>query len=323
MRTFVLLLLAAPLWADPAALLKEGDVAFRKRRWAMASPLYEKAFAEAVAAKHKTIAVEASAQVARCWLLRNKSEQGVPWLEKSKALATKEDPVGWSRYLSVVGRYQWKDEKLKEATTTFVSMYEFCTRTRQFDRAVDAAHMVAITGTREQQITWAHKGIEAAEKGGQEGWLGPLWNNLGVTHQERGDWKSALDCYRKAREYHWRLGGEVNKLAADWAVAMALRETGAVEQAMQWLRPVLAWAERLDAEKPDRTHSEWVGLACRELGYAQMDQFKRDKRLERIVEARKLLKRAHTLLKNANMNEWDPKAWKELNERIAALKNPK
>jgi len=260
MRMLVLLLLAAPLWADPAALLKEGDAAFRKRRWATARPFYEQAYAEAMAAKQTTIAVEASAQVARCLLLRNKSEQGLPWLEKAKTLASEKDPVGWSRYLSVLGRYQWKDEKLAEATRTFISMYAFCLATKQFDRAVDAAHMVAITGKPEQQVVWAHKGIAAAEKGGHEGWLGPLWNNLGVTHQERGDWKSALECYRKARGYHWRLGGEVNKLAAE---------------------------------------------------------------LERVIEAQKLLKRAHTRLENANMNRWDPKAWKELNARIAALKNPK
>jgi len=323
MRILALLLLAGPLLADPAALLREADAAFRKRRWTPARALYEQAYQEAIEAKHRTIAVEASAQVARCYLLTKRANDGRPWLEKAKGLASESDPVGWSRYLSVLGRFYWKEEKLPDATRTFTAMYEFCVKTGQFDRAVDAAHMVAITGTAQEQIAWAKKGIAAAVKGGHEGWLGPLWNNLGVTHQELGDWKSALDCYRNAREYHWRLGTEVNKLAADWAVGMALRETGDVERSMQWLRPVLAWAERLDAEKSDRTHSEWVGLACRELGYAQMDQFKRDKRLERIVEAQKLLKRAHTLLKNANMHQWDPKAWKQLNERIAALKNPK
>ncbi|MHC4939630.1 MAG: tetratricopeptide repeat protein [Planctomycetota bacterium] len=291
-----------------STLLADGDRAFSQRDWPKAQAIYEKVYAKAT--DHPEFAVEAASQVARCLLLQGKKEDGRVWLAKAAKLVTQEMPKGYSRYLGVRGRFEWKDEKLEKATKTFEAMYAFCTKHELYGRAVDAAHMVAITGTPEQQLEWAHKGIEAAEKGKFDGWLGPLWNNLGVTYQEKGDWKKALECYRKAREYHWKHGREMNKLAADWAVAMALRETGEVEKAKQWLRPVLAWAERWYAEKPGPERGEWIGLACRELGYAMLE--------ENPAEAKKLLGRAKNRLEAARMAEWDPKAWKKLLDTLAS-----
>jgi tetratricopeptide (TPR) repeat protein len=286
-----------------ATLLADGDLAFQAREYEKAGQLYEKAFA--AADKQPDIAAEAAAQVARSYLIRGKKEEGRPWLAKAKALAKPTSPKAWSRYLGVRGRFEWKDEQRKEATATFREMYDFCSKHKLHGRAVDAAHMVAITGTPDEQLEWARKGIAAAERGRLEGWLGPLWNNLGVTYQERGDWKQALDCYRKARHYHWKVGREVNKLAADWAIGMALRETGAVDESKRWLRPVLAWAERWYAEKPGTQRGEWVGLACRELGYAYLAS-------DAGSEAKQLLMRAKKHLEAAKMAEWDPKAWKKL-----------
>jgi len=306
--------------AGAAALLADGDRAFRSRDYESATRLYERAFAEAEKENLAEVAAEAAAQAARGYLIRDRKEEGRPWLEKAKARANGELPKAWSRYLGVRGRFEWKDDRLDEATATFVAMYDYCEKHGLHDRAVDAAHMVAITGKPEQQVEWARKGIAAAEKGGLDGWLGPLWNNLGVTYQEKNDWKAALDCYRKARVYHWKTGGEVNKLAADWAVGMALRETGAIEESLQWLRPVLAWAERRHAEQPGAERGEWVGLACRELGYAELALSEKDGREARKADARKLLARAVEHLEAAGMPEWDAKAWARLVATLDRLK---
>jgi tetratricopeptide (TPR) repeat protein len=300
----VLLLIFASTATD---LLAEGDRAFGAREYEKATGIYARAFE--AAKEDPGIAAEAAAQVARGYLIRDLKEQGRPWLAKAKALATDKQPKAWSRYLGVRGRFEWQDKKLAEATATFQAMHAYCLEHELYDRAVDAAHMVAITGTPEQQVEWARKGIAAAEKGGFDGWLGPLWNNLGVTYQDRGDWKEALACYRKARVHHWKTGGELNKLAADWAVGMALRETGAVDESMRWLRPVLAWAERWHAEKPGTERGEWVGLACRELGYAYLARGED-------AEGKRLLERAKQHLAASKMEEWDPKAWKKLLESL-------
>jgi tetratricopeptide (TPR) repeat protein len=305
--------------AGARALLENGDAAFNERRYEAATGLYVKAHEQAKKEGDRSLAAEAAAQAARGYLIRGKKEEGRPWLAKAKEAADDSMPKAWSRYLGVRGRFEWKDEKLETATKTFEEMYAYCEKHGLHDRAVDAAHMVAITGTPEQQIEWARKGIAAAEKGKNDGWLGPLWNNLGYTYQERGEWKQALECYRKARHYHWKLGRELNKLAADWAVGKALRHTGEIEKAMCWLRPVLAWAERLYAEKPTESHAEWIGSACLELGFAQLDLYRKDHKNERLTEAIKLLRRALEIMDAAGMEKWDPKGWKELNEALASV----
>ncbi|MHC4952825.1 MAG: tetratricopeptide repeat protein [Planctomycetota bacterium] len=326
MRRIVLVLLTATVsvsaGSDPAAQLKEADDTFRQRKYEEATKLYESVFAAAEKAGNRSVAAEAAAMAARGYLIRDKKDEGRPWLVRAKERATHAEPKAWSRYLGVLGRFQWQDDNKPEATKTFVEMYHYCVAKKLHSRAVDAAHMVGITGTSEQQVEWAKKGIEAAEAGGLDGWLGPLWNNLGVTYQEKGDWKEALSCYRKARVYHWKVGSERNKLVADWAVGMALRESGEVKKAQQWLRPVLAWAERWHSERPGVERGEWIGLACRELGYAELDLYEKDRRKTRLAEARKLLKRAKKHLGAAKMAEWDKKAWKTLEDRLAELSKP-
>jgi tetratricopeptide (TPR) repeat protein len=172
---------------------------------------------------------------------------------------------------------------------------------------VDAANMVSITGTPEQQIQWGRKGIVAAEAGQVTGWLGPLWNNLGATYEELGRYEESLAAYRQAREYHWRYGDERNKLIADWAVGHAYRLQGDFEQAGRWLRPVLAWCERID-------ENEFTGWCCQELGEIALAQGRNQAALQYFI-------RAERCLKEEQMPDWDPEGYQELIEQIDRLRS--
>lgn len=296
-----------------AELLEQADATFSKREYAEATALFAKAAAAAEHEGNTQVLVESLAMTARGYLIREMKDEGRPWLARAEEKATADEPLGWSRYLGVRGRFEWQDDDKPTATATFREMYEYCLQHKLHDRAVDAAHMVAITGTPEQQIEWAVKGIRAAELGEMDGWLGPLWNNLGATHDDAGDYEKALDAYLKARHFHWKVGDELNKLAADWAVGKTYRRLGQHNKALAWLRPVLAWAERRHAEDPSTERGEWVGLACWDLGAIAAAKNQRD-------EATELLGRAHKLLEAAKMPDWDAKSWKEINDLIAGLK---
>ncbi len=314
----------APAAKETAAgLLAEGDQTFRTRKYAEATAIYKRAIGlaekerEAASDDAKAEAtatlVEALSMAARGHLIRKQAKEGLPYLERAKALASDAQPSGWSRYLGVRGRFEWQHEQDKaKATKTFEAMYAYCLEHELWSRAVDAAHMVAITGTPEQQVAWGRKGIEAAEKGGMDGWLGPLWNNLGNTYDELEQHDKALEAFKKAREYHWKGTGEYRKLVADWAVGMAYRKCRKWKEAKQWLRPVLAWAERRHAEEETAERGEWIGLACMELGLVA----KAEGRLE---AARRDLDRAHGFLKAVKMEAWHPAAWKELMDARKAL----
>lgn len=286
-------------------LLAEGDRVFRTREYAQATVLYEKAAVQAEKDRETSTLVEALSMAARGYLIREKGAAGRPFLERATTLARDTDAQGWSRYLGVRGRFEWKQGDKPRATKTFEAMYDYCWKRELWRRAVDAAHMVAIVGTSAEQLVWAQKGIAAAEKGEMDGWLGPLWNNLGNTYDELKRPKEALEAWIKARHYHWKVGSETNKLIADWAVGLGHRKVGDLQRALQWQRPVLAWAERRLAEKDEPERREWVALAQMQLGLIALAQ-------KRPREACALLAPAYKVLETAGMKKWHPAAWAEL-----------
>jgi len=293
-------------------LLVQGDEAFQSRNYTQAGEIYKLSAQQAEEEEHQHVLVEALAQVARSYLITDRKEEGRTWLERAEKAASPSVPLGWSRYLGVRGRFEWQDEDLEKATATFTEMYNYCLEHELHSRAVDAAHMVAITAPPEKQIVWASKGIWAAEKGDVEEWLGPLWNNLGWTYEDLGRHEESLDALLKAREYHWKLGGEMNKLIADWSVGHAYRMIGEHQAAAQWIRPVLAWSERLYDIEPSPEAAEWIGHSCRELGELALQRGEQQEALE-------YFRRAREKLEEAGMAEWDADGFDEFSQQIEKI----
>jgi len=288
------------------SLLQQADSVFQSRNYAAALEKYREALEQARSEFNRSVETEALAQVARMSLLLGNKEEGRNWLAQAAEKADDSDPMGWSRYLGVRGRFQWKDNDLAEARKTFDEMYVYCNTTGLWSRAVDAAHMIAIVSeSPEEQIEWGRRGIETAESGGEESWLGPLWNNLAGTYYDMKQFDNALSCYLKAREYHWQFSGETAKLFADYHVGMAYRMVGNADEAEKWLRPVLAWAERL------QNHSV-IGQALEDLAEIAVARGKTGEGLE-------MLKRARSEYKLAEFDQTWPQIWNNINKRIEQL----
>lgn len=291
---------------NPAALLQQADSTFQLHDYKTALAQYQAAADRARGEFNRSVEAEALAQMARMHLVLGDKDAGRDWLKKAESRAVESDPMAWSRYLSVRGRFEWKDNDLKSARQTFRDMYAFCTANSLWGRAVDAANMIAIVAeSPAEQIEWGRRGIETAEANGVESWLGPLWNNLAGTYFDGKQYDSALECYLKAREYHWQYSGEVAKLFADYHVGMTCRLLGKYDDAAKWLRPVLAWAERLD------NHSA-IGQACEDLGEIEAAQ-------GRTTSALEFLRRARDEYKLEGFDQSSPEIWTQINERIRAL----
>jgi len=285
------------------SLLKEADAVFQSRDYATALEKYKEVLEQARVEFNRSVETEALAQVSRMSLLLDKKEEGRSWLEQAAEKASDNDPMGWSRYLGVKGRFEWKDNDLTAARKTFDEMYVYCNTNGLWSRAVDAAHMIAIVAeSPQEQIEWGRRGIEAAESGGEESWLGPLWNNLAGTYYDIKQFDSALTCYLKAREYHWQFSGEVAKLFADYHVGMAYRMAGNPDEAEKWLRPVLAWAERL------QNHSV-IGQALQDLAEVAITR-------GQTAEGLEMLKRARSEYKLAKFDETWPEIFNDIDKRI-------
>ena len=284
-------------------ILKQADSLFQDRDVEAAFAAYDKAHQKAREEFNRPVEVEALAQMARLSLINGDSEQGEDWLDKARERADKSDPLGWSRFLGVEGRFEWKAGNIQAARETFEQMFEYCSAKSLWGRAVDAAHMVAIVAeSREDQIKWSHAGIEMAEAHGSNQWLGPLWNNLAGIYYDNKQYDSCLACYHKARDYHWQFSGETEKLFADYHVGMVYRLKGEFEKAESWLRPVLAWAERL------KNHSA-IGQTCEDLGEIELSRGNSSLGIL-------FLKRAkEEYQKNGFDKSW-PEIWDNINQRL-------
>lgn len=296
-------------------LLEHGDQKFSNREYSEAKLIYEQAVAVAQANNDNEATIQALSQVARCYLIQGKKEDGRIWLQQAEEIADVSQPAGWSRFLGVRGRFEWKDDKLETATDTFIQMYDYCMQYELHDRAVDAAHMVAITAKADQQIEWAYKGIAAAEAGDLDKWLGPLWNNLGWTYDELGRYKESLEALIKARFYHWKVSiSEQAKLVADWSVGHAYRTNGDNDTALAWIQPVLAWAQRRHTLNPTEDTAEWVGQAYKELAEIALTQSNPD---EALINFRL----AKQYLLESKMPEWGLKDFRKLEQQVAELED--
>lgn len=288
------------------SLLIQADGTFQTRDYKKALSQYQEVVEQARVEFNNPVEVEALAQVARMNLILGNKEEGRTVLAEAFERARESAPYGWSRYLGVKGRFEWQDDDLAAARRTFDEMYNYCTVNQLWGRAVDAAHMIAIVAeTPEEQIEWGRKGIEAAEANEIDSWLGPLWNNLAGTYYDIKELDSALECYLKAREYHWRHSGEVAKLFADYHVGMTYRHLADFDQAAQWLRPVLAWGERLE------NHSV-IGQACEDLGEVELAIGNRDSGME-------LLRKALSEYEKGGLDKSWPKIYNQLKARIKDL----
>ncbi len=287
-------------------MLEEADSVFQARDYKSALELYHKVSIKAKEEFNPSVDAEAMSQMARMNLILGNKDEGQVFLEEAGSIARESDPYGWSRYLGVKGRFEWQNSDLVKSRQTFDQMYNYCVVNSLWGRAVDAAHMIAIVADNfEDQLEWSMKGIEAAEANDQEKWLGPLWNNLAGTYYDKKQYDSALSCYIKAREYHWRFSGETGKLFADYHVGMTYRLLGNYEEAGKWLRPVLAWAERLN-------NNSAIGQACEDLGEAMIGLGEKE-------EGLKLLKQARDAYQKEGFDKSWKDIWDNINKRISEV----
>jgi len=287
-------------------LLKDADALFQNRNYEEAVVIYDKAYQKAREEFNRPVEVEALSQLARLNLISGNPEVGREWLEKARERASESEPLGWSRFLGVEGRFEWKAGNLPIARKTFEQMFGFCVENSLWGRAVDAAHMVAIVSESvEDQIKWSYKGIEMAEAHESNQWLGPLWNNLGGIYYDNKQFDSCLNCYLKARQYHWQYSEESSKLFADYHIGMAYRMSGKFDEAAKWLRPVLAWAERLG------NHSA-IAQASEDLGEIEIAKGNKSAGIE-------LLKRAREEFRIEGYEKSMPHIWANINKRIEQL----
>ncbi len=272
---------------DPRAMLAEGASRLSQREIRVARRAFEIAARAAQANGDRIVQVEALALVARCYFLEGLPADGQLWLEQAEELSVPEEPLGFSRCRQVRGLFERSRGNDALALEIFEGLYDYCRDNGLFERALSAAHDLALLAPLDGQVVWARRAIDAAQKGGNEALLAILWNNLGLTYDSMERPMEALASYRRARWYHYRTGGAREKLIADWAVGRALRLAGRAREALLWLSDVALRAENRWQANSMPDEMEWRGHAQQELGEVQAQLGLRPEALNSLEMARR------------------------------------
>ncbi len=227
--------------------------------------------------------VELLTQIARAQGLQRKFDLAHQTLDEAQAVLAPGMQRARVRYLLERGRVFNSAREAAQAAPLFLAAWEAALAAGEHFYAVDAAHMLGICEPPERQVEWDMRALDLAERSGQpraRGWLGALYNNLGWTFHDQGDYARALELFEKGLRWREAQAQPAETRIARWCVARALRSLSRVEEALEQQRALLAEHERAGSQD---------GYVHEELGECLL-------LLDRADEARPHFARAYALL---------------------------
>jgi tetratricopeptide (TPR) repeat protein len=203
-------------------------------------------------------------QLARTQSLQKKFDDAHRLLDEADSLIAKGGEgmaVAQVRSWLERGRTLNSGKQQDRGRTVFVSAWEQAGEIGAEFHAVDAAHMLGIIEEPPAEaLAWNQKAIAAAEAAKSErarGWLGSLYNNVGWTLHDQGDYAGALDMFEKSRDFFAAQNKAAQTRIAKWSVARAKRSLGRYDEAL---------AEQRALEVELKAIEEEDGFVYEELG---------------------------------------------------------
>ena len=247
--------------------------------------------------------LELLTQIARAQGLGHKFEKAHQTLDQVERRVGEVASRPKVRYLLERGRVISSAGDPERARPCFEEALKTAQKLSEDFYAVDAMHMLALIAPPDQGLELNRQAIQMAESSEQEkarGWLGSLYNNMGWSYHEVGNYAAALETFEKAEAWQRSKGRVYETRIAQWCIARTLRSLGLVEEA---LSKQMALKHAWEANGVERD-----GFVFEEIGECLL-------LLNRAEEARRYFSKAHEILKE---DTW--LAEKEA-ERLARLKS--
>ncbi len=209
-------------------------------------------------------------QIARAEGLGRKFDAAHRMLDQVQAMLTDDLALARVRYLLERGRVFNSSGSPAESRPLFLQAYELAQSISADDYAVDAAHMLGIIESGAASLDWNNKALALAESSAQPAarqWLGSLYNNIGWTLHDMGDYPRALEIFQKALAWREQSDDAAKIRIAKWCVARTLRSVGRIPEAMDMQVALLKEHER--AGTSDGYVSEELGECLLALGQAE------------------------------------------------------
>lgn len=234
-------------------------------------------------ASDPSVMAEVLTQISRAQGLQGNFEAAHATLDDIDPAVVDSAPVVRTRLSLERGRLLNSSRKNQEAVPYFLVAFTVANENDLDYLAVDAAHMMGIASPPEDQKRWTERAIRLAEESADpltNRWLGSLYNNLGWTFHDLGDFPSALDTFNTALKWQEKFGDRIKIGIAEWTVARTLRSMGRFAEA-------LAMQQRLRS-KNERDGTE-DGYVYEEIGECLLS-------LSRELDAAEYFRKAYELL---------------------------
>jgi tetratricopeptide (TPR) repeat protein len=143
------------------------------------------------------------------------------------------------RYLLERGRVFNSSQQAARAVPLFRDALQRARAAGEDFLAIDAAHMLGIAAPADERLQWNLEALamtESTRDPRARRWLASLYNNIGWTYHDRGDYSTALAYFEKALPAWETRGDPRNVLVARWAIARAYRSLGRYDEALAMQR---------------------------------------------------------------------------------------
>jgi len=143
------------------------------------------------------------------------------------------------RYLLERGRAHNSAGDAHEAVSLFKRALAVGQTVNEPFYVVDALHMLGIAAPPDERKEWNLKAISFAEKASDrktQGWLGSLYNNLGWTLFDEGQFDQALELFQKCYAHFDSEDRPDRAGIAKWSMGKALRSMGKLDEALELQR---------------------------------------------------------------------------------------
>lgn len=174
-------------------------------------------------------------QIARTEGLQRRFDDAEKTLAEAESLLTPETPVARVRLLLERGRVLNSSKRRDESKPYFLEAWDLARAVKADGFAVDAAHMMGIVEPGDSSLAWNRQAMALAESSTDpraRKWLGSLYNNIGWTYHDRGEFDTALELFQKALAERETEGKKGDVRVARWCVARCLRSLGRVDEAL-------------------------------------------------------------------------------------------